>query len=785
MAMPINTNVVSINAQRNLGLSGGSLSTTMQRLSSGLRVNSAKDDAAGLAIAERMNAQSKGLAIAARNANDGISLAQTTEGALGKIGDMLQRQRELAVQASNATNSDTDRAALQSELSQLTSEIDRVAKTTSFNGQKVLDGSFSGGVFQVGASAGDNITIAGTTKATANGLGDVKFGSTSSVSINAANIKDFDKALSGMSMEVGGKTIALNDVKAAASGEARLGQMVSAINEKTADTGVTAFLAKGAKDGEFTISLKSSSEGAVLLKGFDSLAGEPAPAVKSKVDFGAFEDAVAALNADNTSRTNADAVIRSLEAQYKNAAGYVEGGAPKADSAAATIKAALDTMGLKADGTIDTTVATTTVQSTAQGLKLNELLKADTQELNPVEKASKLDLAAAADKYTSTATEAAAVIADLEVQVQSATGYNKADPAKSTGVAKELATVIATMKTTLDGAGAFNGTAPGKNEFEAELGKLNALAVRDEYVASGPANPSNLNFAATESALDAFAVNKTANNAAAVVKALEDQIASASGSATEGVKKALTDVVASLTAQLAGYSNAGTGSATGFTVDASKFADALKENNISLSGLAALVKADEAALNPGAIPSELQAATDTVMKLNGESAVADVNKALETLNAQRVKEGQKEFETLAADAKPADVEAALKDIQGKLDTLGLNIGGTEVTKHKGIDTLDVSTQAGAWEAIKQIDSAIDQVNSARGDLGALQTRFEKTVENIDIQNENISAAKGRIVDADFATETANLSRAQILQQAGTAMVAQATQLPQQVLSLLR
>ena len=111
MAMTINTNVVSINAQRNLSLSGGSLSTTMQRLSSGLRVNSAKDDAAGLAIAERMNAQSKGLAVAARNANDGISLAQTAEGALGKVGDMLQRMRELAVQSSNATNSTADREA--------------------------------------------------------------------------------------------------------------------------------------------------------------------------------------------------------------------------------------------------------------------------------------------------------------------------------------------------------------------------------------------------------------------------------------------------------------------------------------------------------------------------------------------------------------------------------------------------------------------------------------------------------------------------------------------------
>src|SRR5574344_947692 len=124
MAATINTNIASINAQRNLTFSGQSLNTTMQRLSSGLRVNSAKDDAAGLAIAERMNAQTKGLTVASRNANDGISLAQTAEGALGKVGDMLQRARELAVQSSNATNSETDRKALQAEVSQLMSEVD-------------------------------------------------------------------------------------------------------------------------------------------------------------------------------------------------------------------------------------------------------------------------------------------------------------------------------------------------------------------------------------------------------------------------------------------------------------------------------------------------------------------------------------------------------------------------------------------------------------------------------------------------------------------------------------
>jgi flagellin len=156
----INTNIQSLNAQRNLMTSQGSLATSMQRLSSGMRINSAKDDAAGLAISERMNAQVKGLGVAARNANDGISLAQTAEGALGKVGDMVQRIRELAVQSANATNSATDRASLQAEVGQLTEEIQRVSETTSFNGTKLLDGSFTNQNFQVGANAGEIIKLA-------------------------------------------------------------------------------------------------------------------------------------------------------------------------------------------------------------------------------------------------------------------------------------------------------------------------------------------------------------------------------------------------------------------------------------------------------------------------------------------------------------------------------------------------------------------------------------------------------------------------------------------------
>ena len=159
MALSINTNLLSLNAQRNLGTSQMSLATSMQRLSSGLRVNSAKDDAAGLAIANRMDAQIRGINVAIRNANDGISLAQTAEGALGEITNNLQRIRQLAVQSRNATNSASDRAALDTEAQQLKAEIDRVASTTTLNGVKLLDGSFSNQSFQVGANVGETISF--------------------------------------------------------------------------------------------------------------------------------------------------------------------------------------------------------------------------------------------------------------------------------------------------------------------------------------------------------------------------------------------------------------------------------------------------------------------------------------------------------------------------------------------------------------------------------------------------------------------------------------------------
>jgi len=185
MASVINTNISSLTAQRNLMMSQASLATSMQRLSSGLRINSAKDDAAGLAISERFTTQIRGLNQAARNANDGISLSQTAEGALGEITSNLQRIRELAVQSANSTNSASDRLALDAEVQQRLAEIDRVSTQTSFNGQKILDGTFGNATFQVGANVGDTISVNLSTNMRATAIGQVATG-TSTVEVTTA-----------------------------------------------------------------------------------------------------------------------------------------------------------------------------------------------------------------------------------------------------------------------------------------------------------------------------------------------------------------------------------------------------------------------------------------------------------------------------------------------------------------------------------------------------------------------------------------------------------------------
>ncbi|MFT3757622.1 flagellin [Thauera sp.] len=251
MSQVINTNVQSLNAQRHLNGSGGSLATSLQRLSSGLRINSAKDDAAGLAISERFTAQIRGLDQARRNANDGISLAQTAESALESAGEVLQRIRQLAVQSSNATNSASDRKALNAEVNELTAELDRIAKTTEFNGQKLLDGSFTSAVFQVGANAGQSITATSANFSTtqygnyrvgskvatdAGAKGDLTAGSTANAVASSATLTN--------ARNTAAETITINGATGAATVTIAAGasakKAVEQINAETGKTGVKA-----------------------------------------------------------------------------------------------------------------------------------------------------------------------------------------------------------------------------------------------------------------------------------------------------------------------------------------------------------------------------------------------------------------------------------------------------------------------------------------------------------------------------------------------------------------
>ena len=236
MAAIINTNVASLNAQRNLSSSQGSLNTSLQRLSSGLRINSAKDDAAGLAIADRFTSQIRGLDVASRNANDGISLAQTAEGALGEVTNNLQRVRELAVQSANASNSASDRAALNTEATQLLSEVDRVASQTKFNGVSLIDGSFTSAVFQVGANAGETITVSSLVDANTAALGSVT--SASGQSSAVAGISDLTAGATG-DLIINGTDIS-TQIGAAGTSQQRVGQVVDAINNSSTTTGVNA-----------------------------------------------------------------------------------------------------------------------------------------------------------------------------------------------------------------------------------------------------------------------------------------------------------------------------------------------------------------------------------------------------------------------------------------------------------------------------------------------------------------------------------------------------------------
>ena len=484
MPQIINSNVASLTAQRNLNMSQSSLNTSLERLSSGLRINSAKDDAAGLAISERMTSQIRGLNQAARNANDGISLAQTAEGALSEIGNNLQRIRELAVQSANATNSASDRASLQAEAAQLTSEISRVASQTQFNGLNLTDGSFLNQSFQVGANANQTIDIAAIGDARATALGSNVL-TTDGTAVGVATTAAAALAANGVAVETD-LQLATNQGSTAVIGYAvgsDAAEIATAINSAASGIGITATATNSATLGNF------------------SAAGGTVSAVING-------STVSATVADANDLSGFAAAINGLQANTG-------------------VTASFETVGDKSNITLST--------SDGRDIVISDLLN----------------------------------------------GVATAD------------VVVAGATTTLTSAGNDSTTITGTVELSSSAGQITAAG----------------------SNADVF--------------------------------------------------------------------------------------------------------TSTVSAFNS------------------------------------------------------------------VATSDISTAADAQTAIATLDAAINSINSSRGDLGAVQNRFSSTITNLQTTSENLSASRSRIRDADFASETANMTRGQILQQAGVAILAQANSLPNNVLSLLR
>ncbi|MGD9949441.1 MAG: flagellin [Desulfobulbus sp.] len=342
MAITINTNVASLNAQRNLGASQSNLAKSMQRLSSGLRINSAKDDAAGLAISDRMTSQIRGLNQAARNANDGISLAQTAEGAMQESTNLLQRMRELAVQSANDSNTGTDRSSLQKEVAQLQQELDRISTTTSFNNKKVLDGTFTAQSFQVGANAGETISFSvGGTASTQIGAHQHKVDGI----INQAGAATTNNVLAqtlSVSGSLGSDTVTINNSDSAKT-------IANAINNKSNSTGVEASASTYAK-------LTVGATGAQSFKLYGkNTTGEVISAnITSLTDLTEMSDAINAKSAE----TGITAELSDTKAYItlKNA----QGEDIQADWTAGNISL----QGVAADGT---TTTTGTVALTAAG----------------------------------------------------------------------------------------------------------------------------------------------------------------------------------------------------------------------------------------------------------------------------------------------------------------------------------------------------------------------------------------------------------------------------------
>ena len=636
MPQVINTNILSLNSQRNLNLSQNDVAQALNRLSSGLRINSARDDAAGLAISERFTTQIRGLNQAARNANDGISLAQTGEGALAEVTNNLQRIRELAVQAVNATNSDSDRIAANREVAQRLAEIDRIAQQTSFNGRKVLDGSFGDALFQVGANVGETISLGLNTSVRNSALGAVATAESVDLDTLIAQRGTAASATFDLSGLLG------KDYSGGAAAKAAVFTSANAVAAGFNFAAANASLSFQVSDGTNTKTVTLNTD----LSG-DSAASDAVKrqgiidAINTQLGGAGAVQARAAFDAENKLTITSTATGTDAQVRISNIAAG------------------------SATNPIFGTITETTVFSAKGADKAAQLVFGDPS--NP-------DVKVTINADLSTGTNAEKATALVDAIRAALTSGNQEFSVRKT-------------------AGASQGT----------------ITVTDRAI-DNAFTAGNFTLTDTDNALGGGANSLVASTAA-----------------TAGVKGTAGPSALSLT----------------------------------VSDLSVRFGTDKAITIGKGTYTTVEAFVNAVNKALGSNATAVLDK-----------------------------DNVLNISSGKAITIGGADAAKVFTKTSfaasgNLTTTDISTVEGANGAIRAVDAALTTVSDLRSTFGAIQNRFQSTVTNLATTTENLTASRSRIQDTDFAAETAALTRARILQQAGIAVLAQANAQPQAVLALLQ
>ena len=914
----INSNINALRAATSLSVNSKTLDTAMNRLSTGLRINSSKDDAAGLAISQRMTADIRGLAVAIRNANDGISLAQTAESALGEVSNMLQRMRELSVQASNGTMSGTNRTALQAEFTQLVAEIDNIAMKTNFNGINLLDGSAKGLTLQTGASEGDTVNLSiGAMSAKMLGLQGFKIeGQLTSgrVGTLAANMAANDVLINGkpaftaqlnnvftaadlaiaINSNVGShnvKAIAFNSVQGASptsniftssdliiNGDAigaasSVEEMVSNINRDVAginaaltedgsielsnDTGLDIVITgTGAFKAGFSGSTgtPATSRGYVTLKNMDG--GDITIKANNLSNgflggLGTISDVQAlGLNEtlDGTSFSGAKVTNSALTVSDEVLINGVQVGVTSSGSAASkaeAINAIFDQTGVGASALTQVKVA---LDMTARPQAAVKQVTSFATFPGTVEADERYQININGYMIDIDNTNTGTTISDLAAQnlgasVAAAVAAQATSPTRASALSSAMASVInedrtaqamVTATSTVDGQLILTATAAG-SPFQADLKLTDATSDANFY------QPNTIMANRFDGSDDLKINGKTIDITSATDV---NQIVSIINlSAVPGVVASADNVgnliLTSISGEDVKVENLSEDTTNRFVTSVKTLSDE-SSVNVTTFKVGGTIEADdvfEIEVN-GTIVSVAAGSTDvsTVAQTIAAAIVANatVNAIAVATSASdgtitltgvtgntgtmfNVKVASKEALAAAFEGVGGVVFGGQKPIDGQtvqLLTNGINTSGNitlssstggeirieekvagsavkiGLSPQGGSSTsvggeLSIGTQDAAMRSLTSIDSALDQVSLQRADLGAIQNRLDATINNLTSSSTNMTTARSRILDTDYSAETTALNRAQIIQQAATAMLAQANQQPQMVLSLLK